>query len=68
MDLQEFIKEKRELELSIGRLVQAAIWQFEQKTGQSPTYVSISGVEKFSVDEMKPRYLISDVQVEVPIK
>lgn len=67
MEIEEFSKEIKEMELRIHVAVDGIIEDFRKKTGYSPDNVSVYLTEVSTLAEVRPRYIVRDVNVGVKL-
>jgi hypothetical protein len=68
MDLEQFIKAKRELERSLALAIQAEIEKFEQTTGRTPIFVDVEMEDVTQVGSAQRKFIVESVRTDIPLE
>lgn len=67
MEITEFKKRKREMEVAIIHAVSIAMEDFQNETGYCPKSIDVKLVDVSCIGDLKPTYLIADIVSEVDL-
>jgi hypothetical protein len=68
MDLEQFVKAKRELERNLGAAIQGEIDKFEEATGRTPIFVDVDMEDVTEVGRARRKFIVGAVRTDVPLE